>query len=823
MNRFRATMRMTRRWLLRCWVGLVVLGGGVACAWTPLPVADDPLVRMPGTQSGQGSIAEDIGRCFNCHANYDALHEPVKTWQGSMMAQAARDPLFWAGMVVAGQDSIWALGRPNAMDLCLRCHFPKGWAEGRSDPTDVKRMTGNDYDGVHCNVCHMMVDPFCVDTAAGTREGNDWTGYWDEATTGSAAAAQVTLQKDRDLLSLLRFFNGDPFFGSNGRPVPGGYVESSGGQFFFSSEVNQKRAPFIDANAKSHSFDYSRFHRSKYYCATCHDVSNPALANLGHETEHPLPSETQSAHSYFHIERTFSEFMLSAYGQPGGAFGSGAYAPELFTTADPDNRIHRCQDCHMPFSVAKAANKKDAVLRPTESTDHPKSGMPVHDLAGGNIWIPTLLASSVPGSPNYDAFNEGVLNQGPAALTLDFLQGQPLDPATLLAAADRARDNLHAAASIQQMNYDPVTGLLQFRIVNHTGHKLLSGFPEGRRMIVQIEVEQDERTLLMINPYDETAATLKGLSTAYSPSSPPLAANEAYIDNLVYEVHPGSPDLTGEHETFHMVLSTGRYKDNRIPPLGFQAAGAAARISLPVYHGLDDPDLFTAAEYAGGYDDVAVMVPRCADHISIELVYQTTSREFVEFLRDEIKGVADSLSSPTPSGEPQAYIIQTDPFFTNLKAWGDAIWQLWDHNREVDGAKPFQMVEMEQTILWDRDGDRIPDAWELDYAPDLTVMNATSDMDLDSMIDLHEFTASTDPSRADSLLAVMTTTHESGEGFTVEWPSVSGRVYGVERSLDLQQGFLPLQLGIPATPPLNVYTDRTAIADDVFYRTRVEP
>jgi len=164
-----------------------------------------------------------------------------------------------------------------------------------------------------------------------------------------------------------------------------------------------------------------------------------------------------------------------------------------------------------------------------------------------------------------------------------------------------------------------------------------------------------------VTPYEAAAGTLRGLPT--SPSSPALAANEAYADELVYEVHPSS-DLTGEQETFHFVLATGRYKDNRIPPKGFDIAGAAGRISQPVWHGQDAPEYFTAAEYAGGYDEVALAIAPGADYVQVVVYYQTTSREYIEFLRNEINGTASTL----PAG---AYIAQTDPFFAKLKAWGD--------------------------------------------------------------------------------------------------------------------------------------------------------
>jgi hypothetical protein len=125
---------MTRRRLLVV-VGVAGLVTAV-WAWTPIAVDLDPLVRMPGTQPGQVALQAPT-RCLNCHAGYDPAVEPGFNWKGSMMAQAARDPIWFACLAVAAQDSIWALGNPNATDLCIRCHSPAGWLGGRSDPTNV--------------------------------------------------------------------------------------------------------------------------------------------------------------------------------------------------------------------------------------------------------------------------------------------------------------------------------------------------------------------------------------------------------------------------------------------------------------------------------------------------------------------------------------------------------------------------------------------------------------------------------------------------------------------------------------------------------------
>jgi hypothetical protein len=672
---------------------IIIAGATVVYAWTPLPVEQDPLVRMPGTQPKQVSL-EGANRCMNCHSGYHAAVEPGFNWLGSMMAQASRDFLFWATLTVAAQDSIHVLGNPNATDLCLRCHFPKGWLEGRSDPTNASLMTGADYDGVQCDFCHRMWDPHFVTTFDGSREGSDWLNYWDEtnlSSTKSSMAAQTTYNADFTQSGKISLFSSASFF-NNGLPFSEAYSEAGSGQYFISSN-DEKRASFADAEAR-HKMLYSRFHKSKYFCASCHDVSNPVLANLLLEVTGPgLPSETLAAFSYFHVERTFSEFMLSAYGQQGGAPGIGPFAPENFTTSTVNNFISRCQDCHMRDGVGAGADKRNSIIRPTDSIEHPQSGQPIHDLTGGNIWVPTILASTVSGSPNYNSQNAALLRQGANVLTLDLNQGLGLDPAALLAGADRARQQLELAAEIQGLEYDPETGDLSLKVQNQTGHKLISGFPEGRRMFINIRAYGSDGSLIYeVNPYDSSAGTLKGLTYPYQsgqglPDPMPIGEGEVYEDMLVFEMKPSSLDITGELTTFHFVLGTDRYKDNRIPPKGFDIGAAHDRFSEPVWGGVPAPNYFSAEEYAGGYAQVSLNIPGGAAYIEVNLYYQTTSREYVEFLRDEINGTGN-LTLP-----PGAYIAQTDPFFAKLKAWGNTIWQLWLHNRNLPGAAPFLMTQ----------------------------------------------------------------------------------------------------------------------------------
>lgn len=671
-----------------------ILVPGPASAWTPVVVANDPLVRLPGTQPGQVTL-EGPGQCLNCHSGYGGGSAEPGHWQGSMMAQAARDFLFWATLTVAAQDSIWAVGRPNGTDLCLRCHSPQGWLEGRSSPTNGSDLTGSDFDGVHCGACHRLYDPFFETTYDGSREGNDWSGYWDETNasdTPSDVAAQATYGQDVLDAAAALLFNGNPFYDAGNLPLSPDYSENDGGQIFVSANTT-RRASFADADAR-HAFLYSRYHKSRYFCSSCHDVSNPLFSNLPFDGTPPgdgttiLPSEESPAFSYGHVERTFSELMLSAYGLQGGAPGEGSWAPEVFDTSLPGDTIGRCQDCHLPDVAGKAA-KQTNVTRPG-STEHPQSGVPSHDMTGANAWVARVLASAVSGSTNYDATNEQLLNQGSAVLTLDLTEGLGIDPEALLAGANRAEQTLARAAVLEDLAYDPDTGELGVKVVNYTGHKLLSGYPEGRRMFLNLKLYSGGALIHEVNPYDDTAGTLRGLPDAAS--SPPLGHQEIYADELVYEMRTSS-SLTGEDHTFHFLLSDAREKDNRIPPKGFRIAEAADRLSVPVTAGVDDPGRFTTEEYAGGYDQVDLSLPAGADHVEARLYYQTTSREYVEFLRDEINGSASTLVSPTPSGEPEAYIAQTDPFFDALAAWGDTIWQLWLHNKDLPGAAPILVAE----------------------------------------------------------------------------------------------------------------------------------
>lgn len=82
----------------------------------------------------------------------------------------------------------------------------------------------------------------------------------------------------------------------------------------------------------------------------------------------------------------------------------------------------------------------------------------------------------------------------------------------------------------------------------------------------------------------------------------------------------------------------------------------------------------------------------------------------------------------------------------------------------------------------DKDGDGIPDAWELQHFGNLTTANATSDHDGDGVSDKNEYLASTDPNNASDYLRI--TYVARGDVMpnftTLHWTSVPTRFYNID-------------------------------------------
>jgi len=565
-------------------------------------------VQQPGTQPREVGNLETPDRCDNCHGGYNSAVEPAFNWRGSMMANAGRDPIFWATLAVAEQDF------DGAGDLCIRCHSAGGWYAGHSTPTDGSGLAAGDADGVDCDTCHTMTNP----------AGTELAGVMNPPFIANDEQTPVT-----------------GYYGS-------GMLSLSGG--------SAKLGPYIDAAAK-HQFTQSQFHRDVSFCGSCHDVSNPVVGDLAHNngaqaTGDPVvasgvlgsPVDGKAAfnnfpYQYGVVERTFSEFyagalsqtLVSNYANLPADLKAGAIQAAFNSAggnyADTAPRYFSCQTCHMRAITGVGANKSGTPTR----TD-----LPLHDLTGGNYWMPDAIL--------YQNTQDTLrLGGGLSSTQID----------AILAGKDRAMQQLQLAASLS------VTGDT-LKVTNLTGHKLISGYPEGRRMWLNIKwYDANGNFLREDGAYGDLSVTLDGqpitVRTILNPETTKIYeahygmtqewANQLLslgygldmplnFDSATGNVSYTLGDLAGQsagtdHESFHFVLNNTVIKDNRIPPYGMVYEEARERNALPV-----PADQYGNPSVSGTYNywDEITLQPAGAEYAEISLMYQPTSWEYIQFL-----------------------------------------------------------------------------------------------------------------------------------------------------------------------------------------------
>ena len=586
-------------------------------------------VQMPGTQPGEINIGAQNGvnrsldpakQCSFCHADYGSkATEPGHNWGGSMMSQAGRDPLFWATLSIAEQDF------DGSGDLCIRCHASGAWLAGRSTPTDGSALvSSHDGNGIECDTCHRMTNP----------DQSEHQGVQNY-----------------------------PFIANNERsPATGHY---GAGQYVMWPEPG-KLGPYLDSSTKHPSLQ-SKFHRSSDFCGTCHDVSNPVTGDLAHNNgaQFPLSKGSYSGvlgsavekkaafnnlpYQFGVVERTYSEHVASVFptfkvsdysklpsdlkaGSIATAYNKAVAAGNNGNYEDGTTRYFTCQTCHMSPVAGQAASTLHN--KPVTRKD-----MPLHDLTGGNYWTPQAIKY-------LDGLGKLRLGGG---LSED--QKAAIDDGVV-----RARANLTQAASLKVSDKT-------VKVVNLTGHKLISGYPEGRRMWLNIKWYNKSNSLVREDgKYGALKVTLDGVQRDVNTLLDLKGAN-----TRIYEVHgsmtqkwakqlldmgisgslqltfdrvTGKPqytlqDLANEDsdeylETFHFVLNNYVAKDNRIPPYGMKYSEAAKRNALPVpYCQFGCPSGSGTYEY---YDNVTLSPPSGATRAAISLMYQPTSWEYIQFL-----------------------------------------------------------------------------------------------------------------------------------------------------------------------------------------------
>lgn len=119
-------------------------------------------------------------------------------------------------------------------------------------------------------------------------------------------------------------------------------------------------------------------------------------------------------------------------------------------------------------------------------------------------------------------------------------------------------------------------------------------------------------------------------------------------------------------------------------------------------------------------------------------------------------------------------------------------------------------------------GGILPDAWQIQYFG-RTGIDPNDDPDRDGLTNLAEYLAGTVPTDPQSRFAILNVLSDPLGGIRVEWSSVTGKFYAVQRSGSLLNGFTDLQTHIAATSPQNSFRDSSATGfGPYFYRLVVE-
>lgn len=474
--------------------------------------------RVDATPTQPGQLQQGLEPSESCSTCHDFTSNEVDlanggsvepwAWQGSMMGNSARDPVFWAGLAIASQDR----AQPGETEDCVRCHSPRAFLDGQADVLALDQLSEDQREGIGCDLCHRMIDDGV------TPAGN----------------AQFVLD-DAPI----------------GQPIP------RRGPWTYEEFGPEPQHPWVQ------DLD---FIASSRMCGTCHDVSTPRERVDDRGVGLGVP---------FNEQRTYAEWLASDFAEAGAEQRS-------------------CQDCHMP-----------AITTPTIACNmfagapHASGGRR-HVLVGANVGgmevVKSLHGDAGTGEVPDWRYDESI--------------GWAEEFVRTAASLDVAfPDTIDLAEGLPSL---PVT------VTNLTGHKLPTGYSEGRVMWLEITARYQGTLVWSSGLLDSRAGTIE--------------------DDAQVRRYEAIAERWSDGASLHLLLNDHWVVDNRLPPKGLSANLETDPVGdRYVLQGDDTWPNFDAIDYAfepAAIDDLTPGEPDTLE-LEVRLLYWLNTPSYLEFLADE--------------------------------------------------------------------------------------------------------------------------------------------------------------------------------------------
>jgi len=205
------------------------------------------------------------------------------------------------------------------------------------------------------------------------------------------------------------------------------------------------------------------------------------------------------------------------------------------------------------------------------------------------------------------------------------------------------------------------------RVTNKAGHKLPTGYGEGRQMWLYVKaVDASGATVWEDGILDASGQLVRTSQT------------KVYEQKIIADGYQDTV-IDPKDKEFHFVLLNKIEKDNRIPPKGYNKAAYQS----------DGAFIVPENTYADGqyWDDTtySLTIPSGLSKGNVKiyasLYYQTFNKEYVEFL--------DSHDNElTVANGGRARDLPAGGLYASFATWGGALHQLW---QDVDNGRPVFM------------------------------------------------------------------------------------------------------------------------------------